>query len=99
VAERGSLPSKLLGSSGRGYGFTTEAAWDSDIPLPEVKRIWGKCKFLKPVTNSGNGDFNLGYIISVDIDKLDLQKVPQKYKVEQRERFKGKELGARGTWP
>lgn len=81
-----------LGESGRGYSFTTEAAFNSDIPFPDVKRIWGKSKFLKPTTNAGNDDLNLGYIISVENDKVDLQKVPSKYKVTRKERYKGKEI-------
>lgn len=78
--------------SGKDYVFTSEALFNSDIPSPEVKRLSGKSKFLKPATKSGNGDLSLRYIISVEIDKLDLQKVPQKYKVEQKERYKAGEF-------
>jgi hypothetical protein len=46
----------------------------------------GKCKFLRASTKSRNDELNLGYIVSVDIEKLDLQKVPQKYKVEKKEK-------------
>lgn len=76
-----------LDKSGKGYGLTSEALFNSDIPLPEIKKISGKSKFVK-VTSSSNNDLNLGYIISVDIDKLDLKKIPAKYKIEKKEKYK-----------
>jgi len=75
----------------KGYGFTTEALFNSDIPLPEIKRISGKSKFLK-TQKSGTDEMNLGYVVSIDVEKLDLEKVPQKYKTERKEKYKAGEF-------
>jgi len=80
-----------IDKSGKGYGFTSEALFNSDIPLPEIKKLSGKSKFIK-APNATSDELNLGYVISVDIDKLDLQKIPEKYKVERKEQHKAGEF-------
>ncbi len=77
--------------NGKGYGFTSDALFNSDIPLPEIKKLSGKSKFIKATDASAN-ELTFGYIISVDIDKLNLQKLPEKYKVEQKEQYKAGEF-------
>ncbi len=77
---------------GKGYGFSSEALFNSDIPLPEIKKLSGKSKFLKPTSKSRDEDLSLGYIVKVDVDKLDLRKVPEKYKVEKKEKYKAGEF-------
>ena len=76
-----------LDQSGKGYEYSSEALFNSDIPLPEIKKISGKCKFISTSIKLRNDELNLGYIVTVDIAKLDLQKVPQKYKVEKNEKY------------
>lgn len=76
----------FLDQSGKGYEYSSEALFNSDIPFPEIRKLSGKCKFLSAPKKSRNDELNLGYIVSVDIEKLDLQKVPQKYKVEKKEK-------------
>lgn len=76
-----------LDQSGKGYRYYSEALFNSDIPLPEIKKLSGKCKFISTSTKLRKDELNLGYVVSVDIAKLDLQKVPQKYKVEKKEKY------------
>ncbi|GEM_PF-2251717 len=78
--------------SGKGYGYSTEAIFDSDISLPNIRKLSGKAKFLSVSPKSRNDELNLGYIVSVDVEKLDLQWVPQKYKVEKKEKYNYREL-------
>jgi hypothetical protein len=73
--------------SGKGYGFTSEALFNSDIRIPDIKKLSGKGKFIK-ARQATSDDLFLGYIVSVDIDKLDLTKIPQKYKIEKEEQYK-----------
>lgn len=80
-----------IDQAGKGYGFTSDALFNSDIPFPEIKKLSGKTKFIKP-SQYRSDELNLGYVISVDVDKLDLQKVPQKYKVERKEQYKAGEF-------
>jgi len=80
-----------IGRSDKGYMLTPEALLDSDIPIPEIRKLSGKGKFIKALQASSD-DVVLGYVISVDIDKLDLEKLPQKYKVEKKEQYKAGEI-------
>jgi len=80
-----------IDQGGKGYGFTSDALFNSDIALPEIKKLSGKSKFIK-APQSGSNELTLGYIVPVDVDKLDLQKVPQKYKVEKTEKYKAGEF-------
>ena len=80
-----------IDQGGKGYDFTSDALFNSDIALPEIKKLSGKSKFIK-APQSGSNELTLGYIVSVDVDKLDLQKVPQKYKVGKKEKYKAGEF-------
>ncbi|MCX5814360.1 MAG: hypothetical protein NT178_17720 [Proteobacteria bacterium] len=80
-----------LDQPGKGYGYSSEALFGSDIRLPEIRKLSGKCKFLSASPKSRNEELNLGYVVSVDVEKLDLQRVPQKYKVEKKEKYKSGE--------
>jgi len=68
-------------SSHKGYSWTSKALLESDIQIPEIKALSGKVKFLDSIEN-GSDELVLGYIVSVDIDSLDLEAVPAKYKQE-----------------
>jgi len=52
-----------LDQSGKGYGYSSEALFNSDIPFPEIKKLSGKCKFLSAPTKLRNDDLNFGYIV------------------------------------
>ena len=80
-----------IDKTGKGYGFTSEALFNSDISLPEIKSLSGKTKFIKS-QNATSDEFNLGYVVSVDIDKINFEKIPQKYKVEKKEQYKAGEV-------
>ncbi len=75
-----------IGSTGKGYGYTSEALFNSDIALPNIKKISGRSKLLHPDQAKKNA-LHLGYIVSVEVDKLDLEKVPSKYKEERKETY------------
>ena len=79
--------------NGKGYGYTSEALFNSDIALPEIKKLSGKSKILSPIELDG-GEFHLGYIVSVDVEKLDSKNVPEKYKKEHKEKYKAGEFTA-----
>jgi len=58
--------------------YTGEALFDSDIPLPDIKNSSGEAKFR---TAPGSGrEVELGYVMEFDIDKLEKDKVPEKYR-------------------
>ena len=71
-----------INPSEKGYGFTSEALFNSDVALPDIKRLSGKTKFLSPV-KSDRHELHLGYIVSVDVEKLKLEQLPEKYKEER----------------
>lgn len=58
--------------------YTSEALFASDISLPDIKNISGKMKFRtgrdKPT------DLEAGYVVEFDIDKLNKDKLPEKYR-------------------
>ena len=68
-------------------GFSTEALFESDIRLPQVKEISGKAKFL-PEGNVPNSH-QLGYLVHVVVLPLNLKIVPEKY-------LKEKPIGVKG---
>ena len=73
----------IIDPSGKGYRFTSEALFNADIVLPDIKKLSGRSKFLSPIKLDG-GELHLGYIVSVDVEKLNLEKVPEKYKEERK---------------
>ena len=83
----------IIDPSGKGYGFTSEALFNSDIALPDIKKLSGNSKFLSPINLDG-GELHLGYIVSVDVETLNLEKVPEKYKEERKEKYKAGEFTA-----
>lgn len=68
----------------RGYGFSSEALFDADIKLPDIKALTGKAKFIDEP-----GRIRFGYLITVVVDKLDPTKVPGKYRKEREINAKG----------
>jgi hypothetical protein len=71
-----------------GLTYTTQALFDADIPLPDITSAKAKVKFL-PMP--GEINYQLGYVITVDIAKLDPEKVPGKYKEKKTEKSKSGE--------
>ncbi len=70
-----------------GVSYLTEALFDSEIRLPDIKSIRAKVKFIR----SPNAKPNLaavGYVVSVGVDKLDKDKIPKKYLKEREEKYK-----------
>ena len=58
--------------------YTTEALFDSDIPLPDIKNISGEMKFRSGRDNPS--DLEAGYVVEFDVDKLNKDKLPGKYR-------------------
>jgi hypothetical protein len=58
--------------------YKTEALFDSDIPLPDIKNISGQLKF-RTGRDKAN-ELEAGYVVEFDIDKLDKAKLPEKYR-------------------
>jgi hypothetical protein len=69
---------------GRGIGYTSEALFAADIPLPEVAGIAGEVKF---VQTDDRQLVRLGYRVKVPVPALDAAKIPAKYK--QRKKLTG----------
>ena len=69
-----------------GIGYSTDAVF-SDLPMPEVKSVSGKAKFLESVGPGQSTE--LGYIINVDMAPLDLARTPQRYKEQKKEMING----------
>jgi hypothetical protein len=68
---------------GRGYGFAPEVISDVGTNLPHVKALSGKAKFMDEP-----GRIRLGYVVAVDVDKLDLTKMSEEYRKDKK--FKAK---------
>ncbi len=75
----------------KGYVFSSEALFNSDIRLPNIKDLSGRYKFLN-TTKDDMDKFHLGYIVSVDVEKLNIEEIPQKYKVDRKENYKAGEF-------
>jgi hypothetical protein len=58
--------------------YTTEALFDSEIPLPDIKNISGKIKFRIGPDNPS--ELEAGYVVEFDVDKLNKDKLPEKYR-------------------
>ena len=68
-----------LSTEGHGYGMNSGALFSVDIPLPDVSKPHGKAKFLER-SAPGKEDIELGYIINVSVNNLDVSKIPEKYR-------------------
>jgi hypothetical protein len=60
-----------------------------DLPLPNIKSIVGRVKFINHAGPGQTTEF--GYIISVDMDALDMSKIPQRYKQKKKAIVEGAE--------
>src|SRR5215217_2707349 len=60
-----------------GVSYSTKALFGSDIPLPKIKKITGKIKFVKR-SNDG-ASVNLGYLANISQENLDKSNIPKKY--------------------
>lgn len=58
--------------------FSTDALFSSDIRLPGVLEKNGRVKFLP--TKGKSQSVKLGYKLSVTVDSLDKEKIPEKYR-------------------
>lgn len=72
---------------GSGLQYTTDALFDADISLPDIKKLDFKLKFTIP-TDAGLAKFRLGYVATIDVESLDTTKVPEQYRREEREMYK-----------
>jgi len=70
-----------------GVLYLTEALFDSEICLPDIKSIRAKVKFICP-PNAKPNLAAIGYVVSVEVDKLDKDKIPKKYLNEREEKYK-----------
>jgi hypothetical protein len=52
-----------------------------DLPMPDIKSVSGKAKFINPVGKGEATEF--GYIVNMEMASLDLAKVPEHYKKSQ----------------
>ena len=66
-----------LKGEGSGLGYSSEALFNSDIPLPEITSATAKMKFLP--SQDGRG-YMLGYVATIEIANLDATKIPEKYR-------------------
>lgn len=62
-------------------GYSSAAIFNVDIPLPKLKNISSKAKFFE--SRSDKMEAELGYIVSIDIEKVDITKIPKKYLKEK----------------
>lgn len=72
---------------GKGYGFSLEALFDTDIELPDIKMLTGKVKFINEP-----GSVHFGYLVTVVVEKLDSTKLPEQYRKEKKGKAKGGEF-------
>lgn len=71
-----------------GYSFSSLGAlFDADIKLSDIKALTGKAKFIDE-----SGNIRLGYLVTVVVEKLDLAKLPEKYRKEKTLKAKGGEF-------
>src|SRR5262245_29670242 len=64
-----------LAGDGSNLGYTSEALFGSDIPLPTISRASAKMKFLPAQDGTS---YMLGYIVTIDIMNLDSETIPAK---------------------
>lgn len=66
-----------LTKDGQGLAFTSAVLFDADIPMPDTTPPTGEAKFVD--RGAGRGA-ELGFIVKTKMDKLDISKLPAKYK-------------------
>lgn len=71
------VPNVLANGEKGSVGYSSAAIFGVEIPLPELKSISSKAKFFD--SRSGKKNAELGYIVSIDVEKLDISKLPEKY--------------------
>jgi hypothetical protein len=64
-----------------GLAWANEVFSESDIPLPEQKDPQGRAKFVNRGIGKG---YELGYVVTSRMEKLDQNKLPEKYKKSRR---------------
>jgi len=67
--------------------YAAEAIW-GEIPIPGTKYS-GKIKFLK---EAGTQVYQLGYLVEIEIEPLDPEKIPKKYKEERKTIIEGRPM-------
>jgi hypothetical protein len=60
-----------------GVGYQDNVIF-TDLPPPRIRNVTGKAKFLESI--HPDQSTQLGYIVNIDMDALDMTKVPQRYK-------------------
>jgi hypothetical protein len=73
-----------LATEGSGFGWTSEALFNVEIPLPKVSKPHGQAKFLDR-TDAGKQNILLGYIVKASVEHLDVAKIPTKYRQPKKE--------------
>lgn len=74
-----------LTKQGKGLAWSSDALFNVDIPFPETTSPEGKFKFVNRGIGHGT---ELGFLVKTKMDKLDVSKLPAKYKTtEQRGQF------------
>ena len=63
-------------------GYKTEALFDVDIPLPEIKKFDAKIKFI-PSLDDNDKEY-LGYIVYITVDDLNKKDIPLKYQKDKK---------------
>jgi hypothetical protein len=66
-----------LQTQNHGLAWANEVFSESDIPLPEQKDPQGQAKFVDRGIGKG---YELGYVVTSRMEKLDQSKLPEKYK-------------------
>jgi len=70
-----------LKGNNSGIAYTTDALFNSDIPLPDITGVKVKAKFVRSL--AGGSNVTVGYLAQVDIAKLNPSKIPDKYKTKK----------------
>ncbi len=63
-----------------GLAYSNEVFVDADIPLPDMKDPHGQAKFVDRGVGKG---LELGFLVKASMDKLDVSKLPEKYRKPQ----------------
>jgi hypothetical protein len=71
-----------------GLSYATDVIF-SDLIMPEVRSVNGAAKFMDDI--GPRETTQLGFIVNVDLDPLDLSKIPQRYKEEKKVTISGYE--------
>jgi hypothetical protein len=69
-----------LAKEQRGLAYSSEVFVEADIPMPDMKDPHGQAKFVDRGVGRGT---ELGFLVKASMDKLDTDKLPEKYKKSQ----------------